>query len=78
MIPVTSTRYTIDALKLPTVTPWHAWYDDEGQVIQLHPSLVHLAMDIVTYIIIYQLNSAHYKATCYMAQIYFKQSESIG
>ncbi|XP_042485175.1 serine carboxypeptidase II-2 [Macadamia integrifolia] len=31
VIPVTSTRYTIDALKLPTVTPFHAWYDD-GQV----------------------------------------------
>lgn len=31
VIPVTSTRYNIDALKLPTVTPWHAWYDD-GQV----------------------------------------------
>ncbi|RWW41629.1 hypothetical protein BHE74_00052869 [Ensete ventricosum] len=28
---VASTRYNIDALKLPTVTPWHAWYDD-GQV----------------------------------------------
>lgn len=28
IIPVTSTRYSIDALKLPTVTPWHAWYDD--------------------------------------------------
>ncbi|KAK2660017.1 hypothetical protein Ddye_006550, partial [Dipteronia dyeriana] len=21
-------RYSIDALKLPTVRPWHAWYDD--------------------------------------------------
>lgn len=31
VIPVTSTRYSIDALKLPTVTPWHPWYDD-GQV----------------------------------------------
>ncbi|KAK3189636.1 hypothetical protein Dsin_029197 [Dipteronia sinensis] len=31
VIPVTSTRYSIDALKLPTVRPWHAWYDD-GQV----------------------------------------------
>ncbi|KAK9681534.1 hypothetical protein RND81_10G009000 [Saponaria officinalis] len=30
VIPVTSTRYTIDALKLPTVKNWHAWYD--GQV----------------------------------------------
>ncbi|KAH0654705.1 hypothetical protein KY289_032383 [Solanum tuberosum] len=31
VIPVTSTRYSIDALKLPTVAPWRAWYDD-GQV----------------------------------------------
>ncbi|XP_068649345.1 serine carboxypeptidase II-2-like [Aristolochia californica] len=31
VIPVTSTRYSIKALKLPTVSPWRAWYDD-GQV----------------------------------------------
>ncbi|KAL4571345.1 hypothetical protein LXL04_018103 [Taraxacum kok-saghyz] len=31
IIPVTSTRYSINALKLPTVSPWRAWYDD-GQV----------------------------------------------
>ena len=31
VIPVTSTRYSIDALKLPTVGPWRAWYED-GQV----------------------------------------------
>ncbi|KAG0482039.1 hypothetical protein HPP92_010129 [Vanilla planifolia] len=31
VIPVTSTRYSVDALELPTTTPWHAWYDD-GQV----------------------------------------------
>ncbi|KAL9445491.1 hypothetical protein AB3S75_018481 [Citrus x aurantiifolia] len=31
VIPVTSTRYSIDALNLPTVKPWRAWYD-EGQV----------------------------------------------
>ncbi|KNA17955.1 hypothetical protein SOVF_075210 [Spinacia oleracea] len=31
VIPVTSTRYSIDALRLPTVKPWRAWYDD-GQV----------------------------------------------
>ncbi|XP_027353815.1 serine carboxypeptidase II-2 isoform X2 [Abrus precatorius] len=31
VIPVTSTRYSIKALKLPTVSPWHAWYDD-GEV----------------------------------------------
>ncbi|KAI5445776.1 variant 2, Serine carboxypeptidase-like 29 [Lathyrus oleraceus] len=27
VIPVTSTRYTINALKLSTVSPWRAWYD---------------------------------------------------
>ncbi|CAK9172057.1 unnamed protein product [Ilex paraguariensis] len=31
VLPVTSTRYSIDALGLPTVSPWRAWYDD-GQV----------------------------------------------
>ncbi|PRQ46074.1 putative carboxypeptidase D [Rosa chinensis] len=31
VIPVTSTRYSIDSLKLPTVKPWRPWYDD-GQV----------------------------------------------
>lgn len=31
VIPITSTRYSIDSLELPTISPWHAWYDD-GQV----------------------------------------------
>ncbi|XP_022882827.1 serine carboxypeptidase II-2-like isoform X1 [Olea europaea var. sylvestris] len=31
VVPVTSTRYSIDALELQTISPWHAWYDD-GQV----------------------------------------------
>ncbi|KAL9683578.1 hypothetical protein QQ045_015400 [Rhodiola kirilowii] len=31
VIPTTATRYSIDALKLKTVIPWQAWYDD-GQV----------------------------------------------
>ncbi|PON70422.1 Serine carboxypeptidase-like [Parasponia andersonii] len=31
VIPITSTRYSIDALKLPTIGPWRAWYDD-GEV----------------------------------------------
>nr|GLL31875.1 serine carboxypeptidase II-2-like [Ipomoea trifida] len=31
VIPITSTRYSIDALHLPTVGPWRAW-DDDGQV----------------------------------------------
>lgn len=31
VIPITSTRFSIDALRLPTVKPWRAWYED-GQV----------------------------------------------
>ncbi|KAL6012199.1 hypothetical protein ACLOJK_002677 [Asimina triloba] len=31
VIPVTSTRYWIESLNLPTVTPWHPWHED-GQV----------------------------------------------
>ncbi|XP_039117637.1 serine carboxypeptidase II-2-like [Dioscorea cayenensis subsp. rotundata] len=31
VLPVTGTRYNVEALKLPTVIPWYAWYDD-GQV----------------------------------------------
>ncbi|XP_071698768.1 serine carboxypeptidase II-2-like [Rutidosis leptorrhynchoides] len=31
VIPVTSTRYSIDALNLTTISPWRAWYQD-GQV----------------------------------------------
>nr|XP_043619527.1 serine carboxypeptidase II-2-like [Erigeron canadensis] len=31
VIPTTSTRYSIDALNLTTIGPWHAWYED-GQV----------------------------------------------
>ncbi|CAN6470343.1 unnamed protein product [Victoria cruziana] len=29
VVPVTATRYSIDALKLPTVTNWYPWYDNE-------------------------------------------------
>ncbi|GAB2267491.1 Serine carboxypeptidase II-2 [Dionaea muscipula] len=32
VIPVTSTRRTIDALNLTTTKAWTAWYDDDGQV----------------------------------------------
>lgn len=31
VIPVTSTRYSIDALKLQPISPWRPWYSD-GQV----------------------------------------------
>ncbi|KAJ3669133.1 hypothetical protein LUZ60_011083 [Juncus effusus] len=28
VVPVTATRYSIDALKLPTIVNWHPWYDN--------------------------------------------------
>lgn len=28
VVPVTATRHTINALKLPTVTNWYPWYDN--------------------------------------------------
>ncbi|KAI3465686.1 hypothetical protein Pfo_022349 [Paulownia fortunei] len=31
VIPITSTRYSIRALKLPTMGPWRTWYED-GQL----------------------------------------------
>lgn len=34
VLPITSTRYSVDALKLPVIGPWRAWYD-EGQVKSL-------------------------------------------
>lgn len=27
VVPVTATRYSIDALKLPTIINWYPWYD---------------------------------------------------
>jgi hypothetical protein len=39
VIPVTSTRYSVDALKLPTVTPWRAWYEDDGEVGASSPKI---------------------------------------
>ena len=39
VIPVTSTRNTINALNLTTISPWRAWYED-GQVIQLEKLMV--------------------------------------
>ncbi|GFY84563.1 serine carboxypeptidase-like 27 [Actinidia rufa] len=27
VVPVTATRYSVDALKLPTITSWYPWYD---------------------------------------------------
>lgn len=31
VVPVTATRYSIDALNLPTIVNWYPWYD-EGKV----------------------------------------------
>lgn len=31
VVPVTATRYSIDALKLPTITNWYPW-NDNGKV----------------------------------------------
>jgi hypothetical protein len=28
VVPVTATRYSIDALKLPTIINWYPWYDN--------------------------------------------------
>jgi hypothetical protein len=28
-VPLTATRYSIDALSLPTITKWYPWYYDE-------------------------------------------------
>ncbi|KAE9464174.1 hypothetical protein C3L33_03918, partial [Rhododendron williamsianum] len=28
VVPLTATRYSIDALKLPTITNWYPWYDN--------------------------------------------------
>jgi hypothetical protein len=28
VVPITATRYSIDALKLPTLVNWHPWYDN--------------------------------------------------
>ncbi|KAI3786922.1 hypothetical protein L1987_41004 [Smallanthus sonchifolius] len=46
VIPVTSTRYSIDALNLTTTSPWRAWYDD-GQVggwTQMYEGLTFVAV----------------------------------
>jgi hypothetical protein len=32
VVPLTATRYSIDALNLPTVVSWYPWYDAKEQV----------------------------------------------
>lgn len=29
VVPLTATRYSLDALKLPTITNWYPWYDNK-------------------------------------------------
>ena len=38
VVPVTSTRYSINAMKLPIKVPWYAWYHRE----QVHTINSHL------------------------------------
>jgi hypothetical protein len=38
VVPVTATRYSISALKLPTVINWYPWYDN-GKVGSIKGSL---------------------------------------
>lgn len=39
VVPVTATRYSIDALKLPTITNWSPWYDN-GKVSAIYMSML--------------------------------------
>lgn len=39
VVPVTATRYSIDALKLPTITNWSPWYDN-GKVSDIYMSML--------------------------------------
>ncbi|CAD6221413.1 unnamed protein product [Miscanthus lutarioriparius] len=41
VIPLTSTRYSIDALGLPTITSWYPWYDKKqvGEWSQVYEGL---------------------------------------
>jgi len=52
VVPLTATRYSIDALFLPTVTNWYPWYDDE-EVSQCH-HYIHL--DIFTAFFVLESN----------------------
>lgn len=42
VVPVTSTRYSLDALKLPIVVPWYAWYHHEQVINPLTPLLIYI------------------------------------
>ncbi|XP_071930345.1 serine carboxypeptidase-like 27 [Coffea arabica] len=42
VVPITATRYSIDALKLPTITNWYPWYDNKrvGGWSQVYKGLI--------------------------------------
>ena len=65
VIPVTSTRYSINALKLPTVSPWRAWYDDGQVIISFHLTCVVPLAGIthVGYVVIHSLCGPHESPT---------------
>lgn len=42
VVPVTSTRYSLDALKLPIVVPWYAWYHHEQVINPLTRLLIYI------------------------------------
>ncbi|XP_059669164.1 serine carboxypeptidase-like 27 [Cornus florida] len=47
VLPLTATRYSIKALKLKTITNWHAWYDDNQEVggwSQVYKGLTYLTV----------------------------------
>ncbi|MFS8003486.1 putative carboxypeptidase D [Helianthus anomalus] len=46
VIPTASTRYSIDALNLTTISPWRAWYEDA----QVAPSILKIYIYIYIYI----------------------------
>ncbi|KAK9053523.1 hypothetical protein SSX86_024597 [Deinandra increscens subsp. villosa] len=47
VIPVTSTRYSIDALNLTMISPWHAWYEDD-QILSVYTFLTKIDKISVT------------------------------
>ncbi|MFS7962293.1 putative carboxypeptidase D [Helianthus anomalus] len=49
VIPTASTRYSIDALNLTTISPWRAWYEDA----QVAPSILKIYIYIYIYIYIH-------------------------
>ncbi|KMT17670.1 hypothetical protein BVRB_2g036160 [Beta vulgaris subsp. vulgaris] len=46
ILPLTSTRYSINALKLGTTTEWYPWYDDEkvGGWSQVYKGLTYVTV----------------------------------